>query len=411
MERSDPLVISGAAAVTYGSNTLDELVEAIRAGRRAPLATYPIAVEIGCRCTRYGSVDADLSDEALGIERREARFMGRAARLALRAARDALADAGIDDPSDLGLAVGSGAGDTATHVEVQDRLSATKAARRVGPTVIPRLMASTVSANLASVLRARGPSATVAAACAGGAYNLAFAAYMVRDGQCEAALAGGVEVLDPHFHAGFDAMRAYCADGDGDPLAASRPYAADRAGFIFGEGAGMVVVERLSRARARGAAPLAVLLAVGLGSDGTGEMVQPSTEGAARAMRAALRLAGVPASEVGYVNTHATSTPAGDIAEARAVLDVFGADLPYASTKGFTGHTISAAGAIEAALAARALQLGVVLPCAPIASVDPSLLHAPPALAEVPMRAPVALSNSFGFGGTNACVALRRVGA
>jgi 3-oxoacyl-(acyl-carrier-protein) synthase len=411
MQRSDPIVISGAAAITYGAPTLDDLVRAVRAGHRAPLSTYPTAVELGCRCTRYGRVDADLSDEALGIARREARFMGRGSRLALRAARDALADAGIADPSELGLAVGSGAGDTATHIEVHERLAATGAARRVGPTVIPRLMASTVSANLANALRARGPSATVSAACAGGAYNLAFAASLVRDGHCEAALAGGVEILDPHFHAGFDAMRAYCADSDGDPRAASRPYAEDRAGFIFGEGAGMVVVERASRARARGVAPLAVLLAVGLGSDGTGEMVQPAAEGAARAMRAALRLAGLSPAEVGYVNTHATSTPAGDVAEAMAVHEVFGASIRYASTKGFTGHMLSAAGAVEAALTARALQLGVALPIAPIASVDPALRDAPPVLSEVALSAPVALSNSFGFGGTNACVALRRIDA
>lgn len=335
--------------------------------------------------------------------------MGRAARLALHAARQALEAAAITDASGLGILVGSGAGDTQTHIEVADRLASTRSARRVGPTVIPRLMASTVSANLVHVLGTQGPSSSVAAACAGGAWNLAVAASLVREGQCEAALAGGVEIIDLHFHAGFDAMRAYCPDDRGTDLNASRPYAADRAGFIFGEAAGVLVVERRSRARSRGVEPLAELLAVGLGSDGSGEMVQPSTHGAARAMRAGLRLAGVAPEQVGYVNTHATSTPAGDVAEALAVIDVFGPQVPYASIKGYTGHTISAAGAIEAAVTARALQLGRVLACAAIDRVDPALDHAPPALASRPLTQSIAVSNSFGFGGTNACVVLRRV--
>jgi 3-oxoacyl-[acyl-carrier-protein] synthase-1 len=408
MDLRDPLVISGAGVVTYGAASLDALIDDVRAGRRRPLHRFAEAAEHGCRCTRYGAATPDLSDEALGLDRRDARFMGRGSRLALRAARDALAEAGLASTADLAVVVGSGAGDTATHRDVQERLEATRSARRVGPTVIPKLMASTVSANLANALRARGPAASVAAACAGGAYNLAFAASMVRDGLCDAALAGGVEILDLHFHAGFDAMRAYCADEDGTELTASRPYAADRAGFVFGEGAGVLVVERRSRALARGATPLAVLCAVGLGADGDGEMVQPSTEGAARVMRTALRLAGIGPSDVGYVNTHATSTPAGDVAEARAVLEVFGPDVAYASTKGFTGHTISAAGAIEAAVTARALALGAALPCAPIEALDPALSDSPPVLAERPLAAAFALSNSFGFGGTNASVVLAR---
>jgi len=411
MSSDDPLVISAAGVICHAASSLDDLVASILAGERRPLDTWQPAVAHGCRCSRVGLVHRDLSDEALGIDRRSSRFMGRAARLALLAARDAIRAANLQDLSQVAVVVGSGAGDAQTHMDTQDRLRETGSARRVGPTVVPRLMASTVSANLAAVLRASGPSASVAAACAGGAWNLAVAASLVREGQCEVALAGGVEILDLHFHAGFDAMRAYCADVDGTALTASRPYAADRAGFIFGEGAGVLVVERLSRARARGVAPLAALLSVGLGSDGTGDMVAPSAAGAARAMQTALRLAGLAPSDVGYVNTHATSTPAGDVSEARAVRSTIGDGALYASTKGFTGHTISAAGAIEAALTAAALRDGIALPCAPIGQVDPELAEHPPLLVAAPLRRAFALSNSFGFGGTNACVALGAVSA
>ena len=180
------------------------------------------------------------------------------------------------------------------------RLSRERGARRVSPTVIPRLMASTVSANLATVLGATGPSFTATAACAGGAYNLLLAAQLIEFGHVDAAIAGGVEVADIHFHVGFDAMRAYTAKDNDRPDRASRPYAADRAGFVFSEGAGILVLETRAGAEARGATIRGALRGYGMSSDGSGNMVAPAAAGAELAMRRALDHAEVEAAEIDF---------------------------------------------------------------------------------------------------------------
>lgn len=405
--RVTDLVITGVGAVCHLGADVPSALEHLKAGTAPDLGVSEEAVGLGCRCTRYGEAPADLSDDALGISRREGRFMGRSSRLALHAAREALADAACD-PADLAVIFGAGSGDTAAHVDIQQRLERTGSARRVKPTMVPRLMGSTVSANLVNVLRTRGPSASVLAACAGGAWNLVTAAMLVQSGLCRAALAGGVESLDMHFHAGFDTMRAYCADVDGTPARATRPYAADRAGFIFGEGAGALVIERRDAAEARGARILAVLRGWGLSSDGDGEMVQPSADGAARAMRQALEVAQVAPEDIAYVNAHATSTPAGDVEEARAIHAVLGTGVLYGSTKGYTGHAVSAAGALEAIFTACMLDQGFVAPSRNATPVDPALAEHPPVTTLRDMPGRFAMSNSFGFGGTNASLVLER---
>ena len=406
--RHDAIVITGTGMLTHLGRR-DETLGALRAGRGRPFDPYARAVDVGCRCTRVGLIPEEvLADEALGITRKQSRFMGSASRMALVAAREALAQADLVGDRELAVIVGAGAGDTATHEEVGERLRVHGSARRLRPTVVPRLMASTVSANLVNVLRTRGPSASIAAACAGGAWNLIVGAGMIRDGLAERALVGGCESVDIHFHAGFDAMRAYCADADGTPDTASRPYAADRAGFIFGEGAGMLVLETRASAEARGAAILGVLRGWGASSDGEGEMVQPSRDGAARSMRAALRHAGVDAADVAYVNTHATSTPAGDIEEVHALRAVLG-DVPYSSTKGYTGHMVSAAGSVEAAITLAFLAEGLAPGCRLEGAVDPELQAHPPLLSTTALSGTLALSNSFGFGGTNASLLFREL--
>jgi len=222
---------------------------ALREGRPRPFARWPPAVEHGTQCELVGIYPGDLAPARLGIEKSQARFMGRAALLALRAARLALEQARIP-AREMAVVVGSGTGDVDTHREVAARLARTEGSRRVSPTVIPRLMASTVPANLATVLGATGPSFTAAAACAGGAYNLLLAAQLIESGHVDAALAGGADIADIHFHAGFDAMRAYTTEDNDRPERASRPYAADRAGFVFSEGAGVVVLETREAAEA-----------------------------------------------------------------------------------------------------------------------------------------------------------------
>ncbi len=405
-DRAREVVVTGTGVACHMGDDWPSIERALREGRAHPFTRWPPAVELGTRCEIVGIYPGDLAPARLGIEKAQARFMGRAALLALRAARLALGEARLP-PRGLAVVVGSGTGDVAAHREVSARLARGEGPRRVSPTVIPRLMASTVPANLATVLGATGPSFTAAAACAGGAYNLLLAAQLIESGHVEAALAGGVEVADVHFHAGFDAMRAYTTEDNDRPERASRPYAADRAGFVFAEGAGVVVLETRAAAEARGAAILGFLRGFGMSSDGAGNMVAPSPEGAELAMRRALAHAGIGPEDIDYVNTHATSTPVGDVSEVRAMRRVFGErPLAYSSTKGYTGHPVSAAGPIEAIFTLAMLRGGWIAPCVNAEPLDPELLDYPPVVRPESRPLRTALSNSFGFGGTNATLVL-----
>jgi 3-oxoacyl-(acyl-carrier-protein) synthase len=235
------------------------------------------------------------------------------------------------------------------------------------------------------------------------------AALLLKSGAASLAIAGGVDSADPHFFAGFDSMGAYNREDNDNPERASRPYAADRKGFIFGEGAGIVVLELRSAAEARGANVLAVLHGFGMSSDGTGQMVQPAMEGGLRAMRAALDSAGLEPVKVEYVNTHATSTPLGDVSEVRALKELLGGrHVPYSSTKGYTGHTVSGAGAIEAIFTVEMLTKRFLAPCIHAEPLDSELSDYAPVLNETERSVDLALSNSFGFGGTNVTLVLGR---
>jgi 3-oxoacyl-[acyl-carrier-protein] synthase-1 len=407
-DRAREVVVTGTGVACHMGDDWPAIEAALRDGCATPFTRWPEAVEHGTQCELIGLYPGDLDSEGLGIEKAQARFMGRAARLALRVARLALAQSGIAT-RDLAVVVGSGTGDVATHREVAARLGRTKGSRKVSPTVIPRLMASTVPANLASVLGATGPSFTAAAACAGGAYNLLLAAQLVESGHVDAALAGGVDIADAHFHSGFDAMRAYTTRDNDRPDRASRPYAADRAGFVFSEGAGVLVLETRAGAQARGATILGALHGYGMSSDGTGNMVAPCSEGAELAMRRALEHAEMPPEAIDYVNTHATSTPVGDLSEVRAMRRVFGErHVAYSSTKGYTGHPVSAAGPIEAIFTLAMLRGGFIAPCVNAEPLDPELLDYPPVVRPEARPLRTALSNSFGFGGTNATLVLGR---
>lgn len=381
--------------------------EALRAGRQVPFSPYPPGEQHRTGCRIIGLCRDPLDPEELGVGRSSLRFMGRMSLLAVRAARLALEQSGMA-VEDAAIVVGSGTGEIETHREVVRRVA--RGGRvRVLPTTIPRIMASTVSANLATLLRTRGPSVSVTAACAGGAYNLLVAASWIRDGLVERALAGGVESEDVHFHLGFDSMRAYTRNDNDRPERASRPYAADRAGFVFGEGAGLLALESREAAERRGAEILGTVRGWGMSSDGAGEMVAPASEGAELAMRRALGQSGVPPGEIGYLNTHGTSTPLGDISEVRAIRRVFGERVvPYGSTKGYTGHTVSAAGSLEAAFTLLMLREGWLAPSVNAEPLDPELADYPPVVRPSATAAEWAVSNSFGFGGTNVSLVLRR---
>jgi 3-oxoacyl-[acyl-carrier-protein] synthase-1 len=404
--RDREVVVTGAGVLCHFGDDLQTIESMLREGRNTPFTLYAPGVAMKSRCQIAGQYPGELTDADVGLTKSQGRFLGRQSRLALGAARRALAHSGLER-RDVAVVVGSGAGDVATHQEIQKQLDARGDSRRVPPTVVPRLMASTVSANLVNVLHTTGPSFTTSAACAGGAYNLLLAAMLIEGGHVEAAVAGGCEVCDPHFHAGFDSIRAYNADDNEHPERASRPYAADRAGFIFSEGAGVAVLETRAAAEARGAPILGSIRGWGMSSDGEGDMVAPSSDGARRSIELALCHAGLSPADIDYVNTHGTSTPAGDVAEVRAIRAVFGDHhVAYSSTKGYTGHTVSAAGAIEAIFTLLMLKNGWVAPSVNAQPLDPELADYPPVLVPTPKRLRHALSNSFGFGGTNVTLAL-----
>jgi 3-oxoacyl-[acyl-carrier-protein] synthase I len=403
MRSGRAVVVTGVGLCCHLGDDPAEIASMLREGRSLPFVRHQPAVEAGARCQIFGRYEGDLV-----VARQHARFMGRGALMACKAALAALAQSRLDR-RDIAIVAGSGTGDVATHSEIQEKLACPGGMRRVSPTVIPRLMSSTVSANLAALLRTTGPSFSASAACAGGAYNILLASELIEHGHVEAAIAGAAEVADPHFHAGFDAMRAFNSEDNDHPERASRPYAADRAGFIFGEGAGILVLEAAEHAAARGAEVVGVVRGYGMSSDGTGEMVFPSEQGAFLAMQRALRHAGLRPEEVDYVNTHGTSTQLGDLSEVRALRRIFGERrVPYSSTKGYTGHTISAAGAIEAIFTLMMLREGWIAPCVNAEPLDGELTDHPPVLRPTPAHLRIALSNSLGFGATNVSLVLGR---
>ena len=403
MSRGRQVAITGVGLCCHLGDDPAAIEEALRDGRSVPFASYDAGAEFHARCRWAGLYRGPLVED-----RQRTRFMGRAARLAHHAACAALAEAHLPR-RDFAVVAGSGTGDVDTVVGVWTKLRETRSVHKVSPLVVPRMMASTVSANLAAAFGATGPSFTVSAACAGGALNLLVAAELIEHGHVDAALAGGAEAANPIFQAGFEAMRACNCNPTDGPERACRPYAADRCGFIFGEGAGIVVLEALDDAIARGAPLFGIVRGYGMCSDGTGEMVAPSADGAFEAMRRAIAHAGVEPAEIDYVNTHGTSTPIGNLSEVRALQRLLGGRrVPYSSTKGYTGHTISAAGAIEAIFTSAMLRGGWVAPSVNAEPLDPELRDYPPVMRPLSRPLRLALSNSLGFGGTNVCLVLER---
>jgi 3-oxoacyl-(acyl-carrier-protein) synthase len=305
MSGAREVVITGVGVCCNLGDDLGAMLDILRHGKNIGAFTpWEAAERYAARCRIIGAYSGDVSDAALEIGKKESRFMGRAARMALKAARIAMAQAGVERAG-LAVVVGSGTGDVETHVEIREKLEATHDCKRIGPTTIPRLMASTVSANLVNVLRTTGPSFSATAACAGGNYNLLLASSLIASGHVDRALAGGVECTDIHFHAGFDAMGAYNGRDNDHPSRASMPYAADRAGFIFGEGAGILVLETRASAEARGRPSSAECSATGC---------RPMAKGRwSRRRRPALapRSRWLSATRTSRPKTSTTSTPTG----------------------------------------------------------------------------------------------------
>lgn len=399
------VVITGAGIVSCLGNDLASVTESLRAGRSG-ISTCPDFAEAGLRSHIGGRPLIDLEAR---IDRRQRRFMGDAAAYAHVALADAIAQAALD-PDQVsnprtGLIMGSGGGSPAHQIEAADTLRS-RGLRRVGPYQVTRTMSSTVSACLATAYGIRGLNYSITSACATSAHCIGVAAQQIRWGLQDVMFAGGGEELSWGMSMLFDAMGALSTLRNDTPEAASRAFDASRDGFVIAGGGGAVVLESLEHAQARGAQILAELVGFGASSDGV-DMVAPSGDGAAACMRMAIKGLDEP---IDYINAHGTSTPVGDACELRALRAVFGTAVPpFSSTKSLSGHALGAAGVHEAIFCLLMLHHGFMAGSINIDQPDPDAAGMP--LLTRSQAAPLrnVLSNSFGFGGTNACLVLRRV--
>lgn len=404
------VVVTGLGCVTPLGTDVESTWEAACEGRSGA-APFTLCDASELPVTFGAEVKGDF--EIGEIPAKERRRMDRCVEFALAAAHQALGEAalpdGAHDPTRIGVAIGSGIGGLGTLISNHDALQK-GGARRVSPFTIPMSIGNMPSGYVALTHGLQGPNLAHVSACATGAHAIGESTEMIRRGDADVMLAGGVEApIVPIGIAGFAAMRALSTRND-EPSRASRPFDRGRDGFVLGEGGGVLVLEEREAARARGAAVLGEVVGYGATADAS-HMAAPLEDGsgAARCMRLALESAGLEPEAVGYVNAHATSTPAGDVPEVLALRSVFGdalEGLPVSATKSMTGHLLGAAGAVEAILCLRALATGLLPPTINLDDPDPecALDHVRNKARSVPAR--VALSNSFGFGGTNATLIL-----
>ena len=374
---------------------------------RSGIKANPVYAEMGFRSQVSGRPEIDI--DAL-IDRKDKRFMGEAAAYAYISARQAIADAGLT-PEQVshprtGLVAGSGGASTANLVESAD-IARNKGVKRIGPYMVPRTMSSTISANLCTALEIKGVNYSIASACSTSAHCIGNSAELIQLGKQDIMLAGGGEEEHWTLSCLFDAMGAMSSKYNATPETASRAYDANRDGFVIAGGGGMVILEEYEHALKRGAKIYAEIVGYGATSDGY-DMVAPSGEGAARSMRMALETVDTP---IDYINAHGTSTPVGDVAELRAVREVFGDKLPkISSTKSLSGHSLGAAGVQEAIYCLLMLEGDFLAGSAHIETLDPEA-EGMPVLRETVLNAGVRtiMSNSFGFGGTNATLVMRKL--
>jgi 3-oxoacyl-[acyl-carrier-protein] synthase-1 len=399
------VVITGLGITSCLGNDADTVSAALRAGRSG-IRHIPQYAELGFRSQVGGAPDIDLEAQ---IDRKQKRFMGDAAAFAHIALRDAIADAGLDEAlvsqPRTGLIAGSGGGSAEWQIEAADLLRA-RGIRKVGPYMVPRTMCSTVSATLATAFKIKGVSYSISAACATSAHCIGAAADLIRAGRQDIVFAGGGEELHWALTMMFDAMGALSSKRNDDPEHASRPYDADRDGFVIAGGGGMLVLEDYDHAVKRGARIHAELLGYGVTSDGA-DMVAPSGEGAVRCMQMALEGITAP---LDYLNTHGTSTPLGDVIELEAIRNALGDNLPpISSTKALSGHSLGAASVHEAIYCLLMMRDGFIAGSANIETLDEGAAAFPIVQASRDATLDTVMSNSFGFGGTNASLVFGRV--
>ncbi len=404
-------VITGLGIASCLGNTRQDVLAALRAGQSG-IQHNPSYAEHGFKSQVSGNANIDTT----AIDRKLKRFMGDAAAFAYLAAVAAVKDAGltldaIANNPDYGVIAGSGTASPASVLEGVDALRS-GGMRRVPATLVPRVMSSTVSASVATALRLHGVNYAISSACATSAHCIGNASELIGLGKQTIILAGGGEEEHWSQTALFDAMGAISSKYNAQPHSASRPYCASRDGFVIAGGGGMLVLESLEHAEARGANILAEVVGYGATSDGA-DMVAPSGEGAVRCMQMALKQAAALGVEhIDYINTHGTSTPIGDVAELHAIASVFKARgqsvPPISSTKSMTGHSLGAAGVHEAIYCLLMMEHGFIAPSINIETLDDVAkdFDIVQQTREVPLN--TVMSNSFGFGGTNATLILRK---
>lgn len=400
------VVITGLGIVSSIGNNKAEVLESLKEGKSGIKFSEEMA-EMGFRSQVHGALDIDLPSL---IDRKTYRFMADAAAYAYIAMQQAIEDAGL--PEELvsnertGIIVGSGGASTKNQIDAIDTLRKNGSTRRIGPYMVTRTMGSTVSACLATPFKIKGVNYSISSACSTSAHCIGNAVEQIQLGKQDIVFAGGGEELHPYMSAMFDAMGALSSKFNDNPTVASRAYDKDRDGFVISGGGGIVVVEELEHALARGAKIYAEITGYGATSDGY-DMVAPSGEGAERCMRQAIATVD---GEIDYINAHGTSTPAGDLPEVRAINKVFGDKFPkLTSTKSLTGHALGAAGVNEVIYSLLMMENNFIAASAHIDELDPEVAEYPIVRERIDnIKLNNILSNSFGFGGTNACVVLSK---
>ena len=400
------VVVTGLGVVSSIGNNAAEVTESLRHAKSGITRSEDFA-EHGFKCQVWGAPKLDVTGM---VDRRATRFLSTAGQWNHIAMLQAIADSGVEE-SDIsnertGIIMGSGGPSTRTIVEAAETTIQNNSPKRIGPFAVPKAMSSTASATLATWFKIHGVNYSISSACSTSAHCIGNAAEMIQWGKQDMMFAGGHEDLDWTMSNLFDAMGAMSSKFNDTPELASRAYDADRDGFVIAGGAGVVILEELEHAKARGARIYCELTGYGATSDGY-DMVVPSGEGAIRCMKQALTTV---RNRVDYVNTHGTSTPVGDSKEIGAIRTVFGDDMPHIqSTKSLTGHSLGAAGVQEAIYSILMMQERFIGESAHIQNLDPEFEGVPIVRERIDdARIDTALSNSFGFGGTNATLVFER---
>jgi len=406
------VVVTGMGVMTAIGHDLDTFWSSLMEGKSG--VSLVESFDVSEYPTRIAASIKDFNPEDFNIDKKEARRMDRFVQFAVVASMSALKDANLNvnedtDPERVGVYVGSGIGGLSTWEE-QHKILLEKGPKRVSPFFIPMMIANMASGQISMITGAKGPNSTAVTACATGTHSIGDSYKMIQRGDADVMICGGAEAtISPTGMAGFCALRAMSTRND-EPAKASRPFDTDRDGFVMGEGSGILILESLEHAQKRGARIYAEVIGYGMSGDAH-HMTDPDPEGAKRCMIKAIKDAGIAAEQIDYINAHGTSTPVGDKSETTAIKLALGEHaykVAVSSTKSMTGHLLGAAGGVEAVICGLTIKNGIIPPTINLDNQDPEcdLDYVP----NTPRKADVtiAMSNSFGFGGHNATIVLKK---